>query len=465
MNENKKLLKLENILKIIIVILVIIDLFSLAKLDIFGANSRKAKELLVLAKNKISKLNDSYLDYDYIYYYPTSCLGDKTFDEAYVAFTYEGSFNYYFTAKKGESFYKLTAEKEISKIKASEEGNLFALNKDLSSLKQMIIDNQSCSIEHRFDGFYVASSEKCFTTDAHGIIRGFNSSKKCKQAIISIPAKIGGKKVVRVDFNSFNEMELDVFDFSNAKYLVRIKRNGNFDSDLENKIKHINIRSLKYLEYIEEYSFTQQSLDSVSLKNLPRLMDIQSEAFSNNKISNLYLKDLPMVKLLYSPFHHNKLEQIDLSAMKNLEEISYDAFSHNELSEINLAGNPKLWRIGHKSFFNNKLIGLDFSNNVALRNIEFESFSKNKIKTINFGNIDLEIIGNGAFKENQINKVDLSKNDKLNRILQNAFTFNSIKTIDIGDNTSVRCISSASVDDSAILEASNIPSYNIQPLC
>lgn len=452
------------IMAAIIAILVIVNVISIAKLDLFGGKNRKAKTLINLSKEKIEKINTIYLSPDYIYYYPSSCLDDKTFDKAYVAFTYDGSYKYYFAAKSGNDFYGPSSEETINKMKKSETDTIFNLPNDTNKA-QLIIDAKTCDMLHPYDGFFVPSSEKCFTADKDGIIRHFSDDKACHTKVISVPAKVDGKKIVRIDINAMHNLDIDVLDFSNAKHLVRIKRNGNFESSLDNKIKHVNIRSLNYLEHIEEYAFTMQSLTSVSMIDLPRLMSVQSEAFSNNQLTDLYMDNLPMMKSLYSPFHHNKLKKVDLRGLKNLEEIAYDAFSHNEILDVDFSANDKLWRIGHKAFINNQITALDFSKNTSLRNIELEAFAQNKISTINFGAIDLVIIGNGAFKQNKITSIDLTKNNKLNRILQNAFKENPIKTISIGDNTSVGCIASSSVDDPSILEASKIPIYNIQPLC
>ena len=452
--------KLEISLYVIIGILVVINLLSFYRLYERTQLGKKSLDLVVKAKEKLA--NIKMMD-NYSYFYPASCLGDKTFDEAYVVSSNKG--DYYFTASLADEMIDITSEADLKKTKLIAKKELLKNPKDLKNNEIIIIDSKTCEMKHDFDAYFKASPEECFIID-NGRVFGLSNDEKCqKMKVISLPSKIEKEEVSQVDTSIFRDLDLDVLDFSNVKTLRRIIKTGNFESGQNIKVKHLNIRDLEKLKVIGEYSFTKWNVETVSLINLNSLEEIQSEAFSNNLISDLYLKDLSKLKLLVSAFNNNKLKTLDLSQMPNLEELVYDAFSHNEIESLDLTKNLKLKKLGYRAFADNKISKLDLSKNKNLELIDFEAFTNNHLSELIFDDIGLEIIGNASFKNNKLKIVDLSKNKTIRKILQSAFADNPIEKITVNTDHNIDCVASNATNNKMIRELSNVAVHNIQSSC
>lgn len=193
---------------------------------------------------------------------------------------------------------------------------------------------------------------------------------------------------------------------------------------------------------IDGSAFKRNRIKELDLSGLKQLESIGSDAFAYNYITDINISGLKNLKIIDSDsFYGNKIKSLDFSGCSSLEEISQRAFKGNNIIDVDFSDCMNLKFIRGWAFESNYIKELDFSNCLNLEVIHNNAFISNSITNINFSNCaKLKKIGNDAFKNNNIINLDLSNCQNLELIDSNAFKNNKILNVDFSNCINLKSI-------------------------
>ncbi|PLX07894.1 MAG: hypothetical protein C0596_09145 [Marinilabiliales bacterium] len=137
------------------------------------------------------------------------------------------------------------------------------------------------------------------------------------------------------------------------------------------------------MEYIGEYAFFGNSIETVNFSNCPDLEKIGIGAFHSNSFIDVDLSgNINLISIGSTAFFTQQgdgLTSVNLSGCTSLETIESSAFSANQIASLNLSSCTSLVEIGIGAFSNNKLTVLNLSGCTSLLKIGGYAFNNNSM--------------------------------------------------------------------------------------
>lgn len=279
----------------------------------------------------------------------------------------------------------------------------------------------------------------------------FNSNKIEELKLENLP------ELIRIKELAFNSNKISEFNVKNLPKLEVIENYGFGNNIISGTV---DLTQLPELREIGSNSFHNNKITELKINGLQKLQNIKHGAFRNNRITSIVLKDLPeLINIEGESFDNNRLDRLEIKGLSKLEKIGHRAFGYqnggnslrsikiedntklkslsgfahnNKLSEVTLSNLPELEEIGDYAFYECSLFDIDLRPFTKLKRIGKDSFSDgyshiymNRLKELKLPN-SIEEISYRAFRNNEITNIDLSTLTNLKKIEKEAFDGNGI---------------------------------------
>lgn len=318
-------------------------------------------------------------------------------------------------------------------------------------------------------------------------IRGFSVKQIAKNAFdglkveeLNLPSSIE-----KINDNSFNNSEIDLFNFSNSnvKYLSPTAFNNSKISNFAGNIYNFNSEKNSIdgllINPKQDYLFIPEQINGKDVIEIsPNSFNYEITSFRFRKV--FLPKTLKKVGL--KAFYKQSIENLYIS--ENLETIDDYAFAKNEINSIQIKGKNK--NISNNAFEQDKIIqdikvtgllegcnlyeyikrlGIDQDKNfifnkstgaiegiiqetpimyipeqidgIVVKEIEKEAFLNKGIKELYLSK-SLEVIKEDAFKQNEIQKIFIPK--EVQKIEKGAFSYNKINEVLFDKDSALKSI-------------------------
>ena len=209
---------------------------------------------------------------------------------------------------------------------------------------------------------YSNETDFTFTVASGGVtITGYKGNSKD----INIPSTINNLPVIRIQTDSFREMQLT-------------------SVTIPNSVTHIGASA-----------FLRNLLTSITIPN--SVTSIATSAFANNRLTSVTIPN-SVTSIGSGAFRENQLTSVIIP--NSIDKIEGTVFSYNRLTSVTIPNN--VTSIGSGAFRENQLTSITFPNSIT--NIENNAFRSNKLTNVTFPN-SVTYIGSDAFGDNLITSV------------------------------------------------------------
>ena len=250
---------------------------------------------------------------------------------------------------------------------------------------------------------------------------------------------------------AFYSNNLDTLDLTQNTELQRI---GKYAFASNRALHELTFSNNSSLKLIESFAFNYCEFTKLDLSNCSLLESIESSAFERNYIDTLNFESCSSLSVIgENAFRSNSIKILDLSSCASLDFIGRLAFNNNQISKIDFRGCDELSYIAPAAFNQNRV---DTVNNRPSNGLIFGRTAEGSVdssivvsyggpvKDIDFLTPGIKKIGEYAFQSSNINSIDFTNCPLLENIGVRAFDNSNIHEIDFSSNNNLK-----SVDDYA----------------
>ncbi len=267
---------------------------------------------------------------------------------------------------------------------------------------------------------------------------------------------------------AFSNNDLDSLDLSNNLALERI---GQYAFAWSHSYK-FNTSNTGSLKYIEGHAFDGNYLSKVDLGGYASLQEIGPFAFSRNRIDTVGLKSCSSLKKIgEQAFFSNRIAEVDISGCSLIDTIGSMAFYGNQISKIDTRGCSNLTCIAPAAFNSNIVDTLDgkASNGLIYGRTIVGSVDSSTIvsyggisKHIDFLTAGIKAIGDSAFMGAGLTSIDFGICSGLEKIGKYSFISNDIKELDLSSNASLKSIEDYAFNNNDIKSLNLVGCNNLE---